>query len=214
MKNHWKKTTKTRRELEPLGSVQIKPQDFSKNNEDIRKMILSNRPDLTTIQKRKKSFFIAKKLAQTLKKRDLSKDEIDLLLTKIDEQTAAVSPVARRNIDLILKNNLRRLNTTLRNLLDKGEDIVKRIDTVLAFHLHGVGIGVISSILFAYDHEKYCIYNLQVVKGLSRIFDGVTKVDEGQGYARFNLLANKVRTEFNVSPIELDNILYNMGSSS
>ncbi|MEM2972000.1 MAG: phospholipase D-like domain-containing protein [Candidatus Bathyarchaeia archaeon] len=217
MKKYWDEMKEYRRKggLPNPEPPPIKQKDFSKNEGEIKRIILENRPDSTILHERKKSFDIAKKIARKLKKQNLSKKEIYVLLSRINEHTAAISPVARRNINLILRNDLRKLNITFRNLLDEGEDLINRIDTILYSpdKPRGISIGVISSILFAYNPKKYCIYNKEVLRGLSRIFSSVEEVKDGESYVNFNYLANRVKTKYKVSPLALDNILYKIGLS-
>lgn len=214
MKRHWEKMRKDRDKLGLLDlEPPIKQKHFSKSEGNIKEIIRENKPDSTILQKREESFNRAHEIVKKLKKHDLSKKEIADLLDSINEHTGTVSPVGRRNINLILKNDLRKLNTTFRNLLDEGEDLIDRIDTILfaSDKPRGVSIVVLSSILFAWDSKKYCIYNKKVLKGLSRIFSDVEEVRDGKSYMNFNRLANQVKIKFNVSPLELDNILYNIG---
>lgn len=220
MKRLWNrmKTGRTKIGLGGFERTPPKPANFvlSKSQEDLKKAILEGKPDETTFKNRKKAFERAHNFIIKLKERDLSKKEIQKLLEYLNQYTGAISPVGSRNINLILGNNKRKLNKTFRNLLDEGEDISDRIDDVVGLtdKLSGIDVGVVSSLLFAYNPEKYCIYNKSVFKGLSEIFRSAKDVYDGQSYIHFNLLANRVKTKFKVSHIELDHVLWNMAPSS
>jgi hypothetical protein len=216
MKNYWKKTAANKHRPRFPENSSITPGHFSKSKKEIEKIFLKNKPNSSIFQERELSFSIAHELAQKLKKQDLSENEMETLLTRINENTAAVSPIGRINIDRILTNDLKRLNAVFRRLLDEGEDLDARIDAVLTSDNkpRGVSIGVVSSILFAYNFNKYCIYNKPVVGGLSKVFTGAKEVKTGEDYREFNLLARKVKSEFNISPIELDNVLFNKNKTA
>jgi len=153
---------------------------------------------------------VTQSLLRKVLSRDLSKNEFEEVLNTINYLTGALRV---SNLQHLLENDIRKVNKSLRMLLDDSKPLSIRVDLALRgeHKLIGGAMGFISAMLFINDSRRYNIYNSRVLEGLRRVYGpSVAGAYDGETYESFNSLVMQFREQFGLRDVEADWVLFRL----
>jgi len=156
-------------------------------------------------------------LLEKVNESKLAISEFRSILSNINMLTGAIGEkeIGRQNIERLSRNNISKINNSLKLLFSKGLAVDERVDRLLNGNerLNGGGIGFVSTMLFLKDSKNFNIFNEGVLKGLRIVFPDAEKATNGTSYVFFNELVMRFKVKFALNDEEVDNILWNVGRS-